>query len=91
MHRQTLNFLDWGCLTLQMSSQHLSGTYFGVRNKCLQLLGCLGTVDKPLTKETDPGPAGQTALVRDVQSVISDYFQDQDPRVRTAAIKAMVH
>lgn len=28
--------------------------------------------------------------VRDVQSVISDYFGDQDPRVRTAALKAMV-
>lgn len=75
-------------LTLHMSPKHLSSTYFGVRNKCLQLLGCLGTVDKPLTKETEPGPAGH---VRDVQSIISDYFQDQDPRVRTAAIKAMVH
>ncbi|XP_031646550.1 integrator complex subunit 4-like isoform X3 [Oncorhynchus kisutch] len=27
--------------------------------------------------------------VRDAQSVISDYFSNQDPRVRTAAIKAM--
>lgn len=27
---------------------------------------------------------------RDVQSIISDYFGDQDPRVRTAALKAMV-
>ncbi|KAJ3590074.1 hypothetical protein NHX12_008031 [Muraenolepis orangiensis] len=27
---------------------------------------------------------------RDVQSVISDYFGDQEPRVRTAAIKAML-
>ena len=30
------------------------------------------------------------AGLRDVQSVISDYFGDQEPRVRTAAIKAMV-
>lgn len=28
--------------------------------------------------------------LRDVQSIISDYFVDQDPRVRTAALKAMV-
>lgn len=28
--------------------------------------------------------------VKDVQSIISDYFGDQDPRVRTAAIKATV-
>lgn len=28
--------------------------------------------------------------VRDVQTIISDYFGDQDPRVRTAALKAMV-
>ncbi|XP_008284138.1 integrator complex subunit 4 [Stegastes partitus] len=30
------------------------------------------------------------AAVRDVQSIISDYFGDQDPRVRTAALKAML-
>uniref|UniRef100_A0A8C1GQW9 Integrator complex subunit 4 n=1 Tax=Cyprinus carpio TaxID=7962 RepID=A0A8C1GQW9_CYPCA len=73
---------------IDVACKHLSSTYFGVRNKCLQLLGCLGTVDKPLSKETDAGPGAQTSPVRDAQSVISDYFQDQDPRVRTAAIKA---
>lgn len=31
--------------------QHLSDMYFGVRNKCLQLLGCLGMVDSPLSKD----------------------------------------
>uniref|UniRef100_A0A672ZZB1 Integrator complex subunit 4 n=1 Tax=Sphaeramia orbicularis TaxID=375764 RepID=A0A672ZZB1_9TELE len=67
---------------VQVSCKHLSDTYFGVRNKCLQLLGCVGTVDAPLSKDGD-GP------VRDVQSIISDYFGDQDPRVRTAALKAM--
>ncbi len=35
------------------SSQHLSDTYFGVRNKCLQLLGCLGMLDTPLTKDNE--------------------------------------
>uniref|UniRef100_A0A7N9AL29 Integrator complex subunit 4 n=1 Tax=Mastacembelus armatus TaxID=205130 RepID=A0A7N9AL29_9TELE len=68
--RQTLVDVAW---------KHLSDTYFGVRNKCLQLLGCLGMVDTSLHK--DEG---------DVQSIISDYFADQDPRVRTAAIKAML-
>lgn len=29
--------------------------------------------------------------VRDVQKIIGDYFNDQDSRVRTAAIKAMVN
>ncbi|TRZ02149.1 hypothetical protein DNTS_014240, partial [Danionella cerebrum] len=71
---------------IAVACKHLSNTYFGVRNKCLQLLGCLGTVDQPLGKETDAGPSSP----RDVQGVISDYFQDQDPRVRTAAIKAML-
>uniref|UniRef100_A0A671R5L0 Integrator complex subunit 4 n=1 Tax=Sinocyclocheilus anshuiensis TaxID=1608454 RepID=A0A671R5L0_9TELE len=75
---------------IDVACKHLSSTYFRVRNKCLQLLGCLGTVDKPLSKETDAGAGAQTSPVRDVQSVISDYFQDQDPRVRTAAIKAML-
>lgn len=31
--------------------QHLSDMYFGVRNKCLQLLGCLGMVDSLLSKD----------------------------------------
>uniref|UniRef100_A0A8C8GS82 Integrator complex subunit 4 n=1 Tax=Oncorhynchus tshawytscha TaxID=74940 RepID=A0A8C8GS82_ONCTS len=35
-----------------------------------------------------PGVSGGVC-VRDAQSVISDYFSNQDPRVRTAAIKAM--
>ena len=41
--------------------QHLSDTYFGVRNKCLQLLGCLGTVDTPLTKDGEGLSTGMTA------------------------------
>uniref|UniRef100_A0A3Q3G7J7 Integrator complex subunit 4 n=1 Tax=Labrus bergylta TaxID=56723 RepID=A0A3Q3G7J7_9LABR len=69
---------------IEVACKHLSDTYFGVRNKCLQLLGCLGVMDTPLTKENE-GPGS-----RDVQSIISDYFGDQDPRVRTAAIKAML-
>ncbi|KAL2096483.1 hypothetical protein ACEWY4_008631 [Coilia grayii] len=75
---------------IEVACKHLSDTYFGVRNKCLQLLGCLGTVDKPLTKDSDATSATTGAPSRDVQSVISDYFADQDPRVRTAAIKAML-
>ncbi|XP_074536533.1 integrator complex subunit 4 [Halichoeres trimaculatus] len=73
---------------IEMAYKHLSDTYFGVRNKCLQLLGCLGTVDTPL-KDSE-GPSTSSGGSRDVQSIISDYFGDQDPRVRTAAIKAML-
>ncbi|XP_028817647.1 integrator complex subunit 4 [Denticeps clupeoides] len=74
---------------IEVACKHLSDTYFGVRNKCLQLLGCLGTIDKPLTKDSE-APGTSAGALRDVQSVISDYFADQDPRVRTAAIKAML-
>ncbi|KAM6945965.1 LOW QUALITY PROTEIN: integrator complex subunit 4 [Aplochiton taeniatus] len=79
---------------IAVACKHLSDTYFGVRNKCLQLLGCLGTVDTPMTRDGEglvmsTGASGAVG-VRDVQSVISDYFGDQDPRVRTAAIKAML-
>ncbi|CAB1347820.1 unnamed protein product [Coregonus sp. 'balchen'] len=37
-----------------------------------------------------PSRVSGGVCVRDVQSVISDYFADQDPRVHTAAIKAML-
>uniref|UniRef100_A0A3Q2E0V6 Integrator complex subunit 4 n=1 Tax=Cyprinodon variegatus TaxID=28743 RepID=A0A3Q2E0V6_CYPVA len=65
---------------VEVACKLLSDTYFGVRNKCLQLLGCLGMVDTPLRQ----------LPFRDVQSIISNYFSDQDPRVRTAALKAML-
>ncbi|XP_015241161.1 PREDICTED: integrator complex subunit 4 [Cyprinodon variegatus] len=74
---------------VEVACKLLSDTYFGVRNKCLQLLGCLGMVDTPLAKDSD-GPSSSIGGVRDVQSIISNYFSDQDPRVRTAALKAML-
>ncbi|XP_017286580.1 integrator complex subunit 4 [Kryptolebias marmoratus] len=74
---------------VEVAYKHLSDTYFGVRNKCLQLLGCLGLVDTPLGKDGE-GPGSSQGGVRDVQSIISNYFADQDPRVRTAALKAML-
>ncbi|KAM3875012.1 integrator complex subunit 4 [Diretmus argenteus] len=69
---------------IEEACKHLLDTYFGVRNKCLHLLGCLGAVDTLTSEGLGASPA------RDVQSIISDYFGDQDPRVRTAAIKAML-
>ncbi|XP_014842374.1 PREDICTED: integrator complex subunit 4 [Poecilia mexicana] len=74
---------------VQVACKLLSDTNFGVRNKCLQLLGFLGTVETPLTKDGE-GPSSSLGGVRDVQSIISTYFSDQDPRVRTAALKAML-
>lgn len=66
---------------VQVACKHLSDTYFGVRMKCLQLLGCVGADDHSAA-------AKQDGAVRDVQSIISNYFADQDPRVRNAALKA---
>ncbi|KAK1900101.1 Integrator complex subunit 4 [Dissostichus eleginoides] len=74
---------------IEMACKHLSDTYFGVRNKCLKLLGCLGMMDTSLTKDSE-GQGTSSGGARDVQSIISDYFGDQDPRVRTAALKAML-
>ncbi|XP_056467364.1 integrator complex subunit 4 [Gadus chalcogrammus] len=73
---------------IEMACKHLADTYFGVRNKCLEVLGHLGTVDSPLSRDGEAHPS--LSGLRDVQSVISDYFGDQEPRVRTAAIKAML-
>ncbi|KAM4590494.1 integrator complex subunit 4 isoform 2-T2 [Fundulus diaphanus] len=74
---------------VEVACKLLSDTYFGVRNKCLQLLGCLGMVDAPLGKDSE-GPSSSIGGVRDVPNIISNYFADQDPRVRTAALKAML-
>uniref|UniRef100_A0A8C8ZRR3 Integrator complex subunit 4 n=1 Tax=Prolemur simus TaxID=1328070 RepID=A0A8C8ZRR3_PROSS len=68
---------------VDVACKHLTDTSHGVRNKCLQLLGNLGSLEKSVTKDAE----GLAA--RDVQKIIGDYFNDQDPRVRTAAIKAM--
>uniref|UniRef100_A0A8D0H8L1 Integrator complex subunit 4 n=1 Tax=Sphenodon punctatus TaxID=8508 RepID=A0A8D0H8L1_SPHPU len=70
------------CL-VDVACKHLTDSSHGVRNKCLQLIGCLGSVEKGLAKDAE----GQAP--KDVQKIIADYFNDQDPRVRTAAIKAM--
>lgn len=55
------------------------------------------TVTKPSLYELQAGLClsvmsfcGFAGGVRDVQNIISNYFADQDPRVRTAALKAMV-
>ncbi|KAF6333235.1 integrator complex subunit 4 [Rhinolophus ferrumequinum] len=69
---------------VDVACKHLADTSHGVRNKCLQLLGNLGSLEKTATKDSD------STAVRDVQKIIGDYFSDQDPRVRTAAIKAML-
>ncbi|XP_028656198.1 integrator complex subunit 4 [Erpetoichthys calabaricus] len=69
---------------VEVACRHLTDTSFGVRNKCLQLMGFLGTVEKQSSKEMECLP------VQDVQKIIGDHFSDQDPRVRTAAIKAML-
>uniref|UniRef100_H2ZRW4 Integrator complex subunit 4 n=1 Tax=Latimeria chalumnae TaxID=7897 RepID=H2ZRW4_LATCH len=69
---------------VEVACKHLVDTFHGVRNKCLQLIGCLGTLDKPNIKECE------NVVPKDVQKIISDHFIDQDPRVRTAAIKAML-
>ncbi|KAM3616661.1 uncharacterized protein V6R79_021426 [Siganus canaliculatus] len=75
---------------IEVACKHLSDMYFGVRNKCLQLLGCLGIVDPAgLNKDAD-GLGSSLGAVKDVQNIISEHFGDQDPRVRTAALKAML-
>nr|XP_061811956.1 integrator complex subunit 4-like [Nerophis lumbriciformis] len=71
-----------------VARRHLADASFVVRNKCLQLLGHLGgAADGPKAGEGE-GPAASPA--GDVPSVISDYFGDRDPRVRAAALKAML-
>uniref|UniRef100_A0A3Q2Z115 Integrator complex subunit 4 n=1 Tax=Hippocampus comes TaxID=109280 RepID=A0A3Q2Z115_HIPCM len=67
----------------EVARKHLSDASFGVRTKCLQLLGRVGAVD-------GEAPGTSAGGARDVPTVISDFFGDQDPRVRTAALKAML-
>uniref|UniRef100_A0A4W3H6Z6 Integrator complex subunit 4 n=1 Tax=Callorhinchus milii TaxID=7868 RepID=A0A4W3H6Z6_CALMI len=69
---------------VEIACKHLTDTSHVVRNKCLELVGCLGLLEKPVGKEME------NLAARDVQKIITDYFTDQDPRVRTAAMKAML-
>ncbi|XP_073191539.1 integrator complex subunit 4 isoform X5 [Lepidochelys kempii] len=69
---------------LDVACKYLTDSSHGVRNKCLQLIGYLGSVEKGATKEAE------SLATKDVQKIIGDHFIDQDPRVRTAAIKAML-
>ncbi|XP_074917896.1 integrator complex subunit 4 isoform X2 [Chelonoidis abingdonii] len=69
---------------LDVACKYLTDSSHGVRNKCLQLIGYLGSVEKGATKEAE------SLAAKDVQKIIGDHFNDQDPRVRTAAIKAML-
>ncbi|KAJ6664837.1 hypothetical protein lerEdw1_005809 [Lerista edwardsae] len=69
---------------VDVACKHLTDSSHGVRIKCLLLIGCLGTVEKGVPKEVEGQPP------KDVQKIIGDHFSDQDPRVRTAAIKAML-
>ncbi|KAM9173687.1 integrator complex subunit 4 isoform 2-T2 [Pangshura tecta] len=69
---------------LDVACKYLTDSSHGVRNKCLQLIGYLGSVEKGAAKEAE------SLAAKDVQKIIGDHFNDQDPRVRTAAIKAML-
>ncbi|CAI5773500.1 integrator complex subunit 4 isoform X1 [Podarcis lilfordi] len=69
---------------VDVACKHLTDSSHGVRTKCLLLIGYLGTVEKGTSKEVEGQPP------KDVQKIIGDHFSDQDPRVRTAAIKAML-
>uniref|UniRef100_A0A8C0MPD6 Integrator complex subunit 4 n=1 Tax=Canis lupus familiaris TaxID=9615 RepID=A0A8C0MPD6_CANLF len=61
---------------VDVACKHLTDTSPGVRNKCLQLLGNLGSLETSVTKD------GEGLAVRDVQKIIGDYFSDQDPRLK---------
>ncbi|KAG8137065.1 putative Integrator complex subunit 4-like protein [Naja naja] len=81
--RSLQGHLTGRCIAIPAS--HLTDSSHGVRNKCLLLIGCLGTVEKAGgSKEVDRQSS------KDVQKIIGDHFSDQDPRVRSAAIKAML-
>ncbi|XP_059819622.1 integrator complex subunit 4 isoform X1 [Hypanus sabinus] len=67
---------------VEIGCKHLADTSHVVRNKCLQLIGCLGPLERQGVKEME------NVAARDVQKIISESFTDQDPRVRTAAMKA---
>ncbi|XP_061484986.1 integrator complex subunit 4 isoform X2 [Rhineura floridana] len=69
---------------VDVACKHLTDSSHGVRNRCLLLMGYLGTVERGTSKEAEGQPP------KDVQKILGDHFNDQDPRVRTAAIKAML-
>ncbi|CAN0081246.1 integrator complex subunit 4 isoform X2 [Lampetra fluviatilis] len=69
---------------VDVACKFLTDSYHGVRSKCLQLIGLSGEPFQPVVKE------GDGAAPRDVQRILGDSFTDQDARVRTSAINAML-
>uniref|UniRef100_A0A087Y7Z7 Integrator complex subunit 4 n=1 Tax=Poecilia formosa TaxID=48698 RepID=A0A087Y7Z7_POEFO len=68
---------------VQVACKLLSDTNFGVRNKCLQLLGFLGTVETPLTKDGE-GPSSSLGPKHPT------VHPTEHPTVHNAALKAML-
>uniref|UniRef100_A0A8C4QSU2 Integrator complex subunit 4 n=1 Tax=Eptatretus burgeri TaxID=7764 RepID=A0A8C4QSU2_EPTBU len=78
---------------LALGCKQLSNSSHSVRSRCLQLLGNLGSVEAAAGGDAgasrviagmEEGPAG------DVQGVIAAYLSDQDARVRSSAIGALM-
>ena len=64
-----------------MIKQQLADTDHTVRSKCLELLGALGRPDSEGASEDEKSP----------KDILDEYSRDTDPRVRTAAFKALVN
>ena len=65
--------------------QHSKHTQHVVRSSCLNLIGAVGSQDT-ISKDTD-----QSEEHVSVQTLLISFTQDQDPRVRSSAFRAVVY
>ncbi|XP_022098018.1 integrator complex subunit 4-like [Acanthaster planci] len=65
---------------VEAAKQHLSDLHHTVRCECLSLIGALSTIERVGSKKEE----------KKYQRLLCTYIDDQDPRVRQSALKAML-
>ncbi|XP_076096453.1 integrator complex subunit 4-like [Mytilus galloprovincialis] len=68
---------------VQLAREHSKHTQHVVRSSCLNLIGAVGSQDT-ISKDTD-----QSEEHISVQTLLISFTQDQDPRVRSSAFRAV--
>ncbi|KAL3848604.1 hypothetical protein ACJMK2_019453 [Sinanodonta woodiana] len=70
-----------------LAKQHLGNSSHLVRSSCLQLIGALTS---PCQQRSEVSSSDLDSSLPSIQSLLSGFTHDQDPRVRSAAFEALL-